>query len=67
MLIRRLPRIATDQTMTLMPLPAEHALDMMLAVVREVRRRGASRRAIVRVLAKPRQCADIYSLQSSSR
>ena len=54
MLIRRLPRIAADQTMTLMPLPADDALDMMLAVVREVRRRGASRRAIARVQSKPR-------------
>jgi NAD(P)-dependent dehydrogenase (short-subunit alcohol dehydrogenase family) len=35
-LIRRLPRIATDQTTTLMPFPAEDALDVMLAVVAEL-------------------------------
>jgi NAD(P)-dependent dehydrogenase (short-subunit alcohol dehydrogenase family) len=35
-LVRRLPRIATDQTTTLMPFPAEDALDVMLAVTREI-------------------------------
>jgi hypothetical protein len=35
-LIRRLPRIATDQTTTLMPFPAEDALDVMLPVLRDL-------------------------------
>ena len=34
--IRRLPRIATDQTTTLTPIPAEAALEVMLGVVKEI-------------------------------
>jgi acyl dehydratase len=35
-LIRRLPRTATDQTTTLMPFPAEDALEVMLAIMRDL-------------------------------
>jgi hypothetical protein len=35
-LVRRLPRIATDQTLTLTPYPAASALDVMLDVAREL-------------------------------
>ncbi len=35
-IIRRLPRIATDQTVTLMRFPAADALDTMLSVVRDL-------------------------------
>jgi acyl dehydratase len=34
--VRRLPRIRTDQTATLLPVPAQSALDAMLPIVREV-------------------------------
>jgi len=35
-LVKRLPRIATDQTTTIMPYPAANALDVMLKIVREL-------------------------------
>jgi len=34
--VRRLPRIATDQTLTLVPVPAEDALEVMLEIVRDL-------------------------------
>jgi hypothetical protein len=38
-IIERLPRIRTDQTSTLMPVPAEDALDVMLPLVRRMENR----------------------------
>lgn len=35
-IVERLPRIRTDQTSTLMPVPAEDALDVMLPLVRQI-------------------------------
>ena len=37
-IVRRLPRIATDQSLTLVRHPAESALDVMLGIVREMNR-----------------------------
>ncbi len=39
-IVRRLPRIATDQTLTLVRHPARSALDVMTAIVREMNRRN---------------------------
>jgi hypothetical protein len=34
--VERLPRTMTDQTSTLLPFPAENAVDVMLPIVRRV-------------------------------
>ena len=35
-LVRRLPRIATDQTLSVTPYPAANALEVMLEIAREL-------------------------------
>jgi NAD(P)-dependent dehydrogenase (short-subunit alcohol dehydrogenase family) len=44
-LVSRLPRTATDQTASILPIAAASPLDVMLPVVREMHRRGRSRTA----------------------
>ena len=44
-LVRRLPRLVTDQTATMVPVPAQDAVSVMLPIVRELHARGRGDRS----------------------